>query len=587
MDNKVLEGVAKVVNGKLIITDGTSISDGPWIVKGRDINLIVDNKEISGRTRVSSESKIKILFHESTAKRNIDINISKDRMIAKISISYTPEIIYTLEDTLESPMINLNAKVKEEKFPPRFTGDEVLKLLKGKGIIYGIDNKLLNSISNMDKVEELIIARGKEPIQPIDDVLQVFFDAKDNKTFKSDPSGNIDFKSIGSISGVKKDAVIAKRTPGKNGEIGINLFSKSVQPRNKTSVDMITKKGCKFIDKDTIIATIEGKPQLKGSIFEVNSVYEVIKDVDITTGDIDFIGDVIINGDVKEGMKVKSGNAITIKGNALRCSIWSEGELKIKGSAISSEIKVKSEFSELKEYIDQLVIARNTFDKMYNAITVIKNSGALEGNVKDCDIIKLVLSTKFPMLSKIVNSLLSTMVKINDYNNDMYRMLKIKYATGNYRLIGSVEEVNSLKNLINEKLEIINSMRDIKSDARIGYLQDCTVECSGNLIIDGKGVYKSDIYAGEGIYFISQGESELRGGKISAETEIKTKVVGTKSGVTSELEVGKNGNIYCDIAHVNTKFRVGKMETIIDESFKNVHVYIDKDKELTIDKFKI
>jgi len=508
-------------------------------------------------------------------------------MTASISINYSPEVIYTLEDTPEAPMITLNAKVKGEKFPPKYTRDELLKELKDKNIVYGIDNKMLDDIKNMDKRENVVVARGKEPIEPIDDVLEVYFDTSTHKGFKSDQSGNVDFKSIGSITSVKKDDILAKRTVGKEGTIGINLFSQPIQPKKRKVKDMMVKSGCKFKDKDTIVSTMEGKPQVKGCIFQVNNVHEVLSDVDITTGDINFIGDVIINADVKEGMKVKSGNTIIIKGNAVRCSLWSEGDMQIIGSAISSTIKIRSEFSEFKGYLEELSAIVDSFHSLYKAVIAVKESGDIKGNIRDCDIIALVIKSKFPLITKIINKVLNTMVEINDNNNELFRVLKIKYANKNYMLISGVEELIKVKTLAEEKIKAIEAMKDINSDATIGYIQDCTVFCSGGLTINGKGIYKSNVYAEKGIYFTGEGQCELRGGKVKAESEIKAKVVGSPSGVMTEVVVGKEGHIYCDVAYLNTKFIVGNMETIMDETCKNVHVYIDKNRDLIVDKFKI
>lgn len=586
MENSTLNGTAKVLDGKLIITDGENISDGPWIVKGRDISLFVDEQEIRDKVKVSSESKIEVVFHESKANRELEINISEDKMIANISINYSPEIIYTLEDTADASMITLNAKVKEERFPPKFTSDEILRELKAKGIIYGIDNKIINSLGNKEKIEDVTVAKGKEPIEPVDDILEVYFDTNIHKGFKSDKSGNVDFKSIGSITSVKKDDILAKRTVGKEGTIGINVFSQSVQPRKRNVKDMIAKSGCKFKDKDTIVATVEGKPQLKGCIFQVNNVHEVVSDVDISTGDINFIGDVVINGDVKDGMKVRAGNSINVKGNAIRCNLWSEGDMHIAGSAISSSIKVKSEFSEFKGYLEQLNAIVDSFDSLYKAVAAIKHSRDAKAGIKDSDIIALVIKSKFPMLIRIINKLLNTMVEINDDNNDLYRILKIKYANRNYTLISNAEELNNIKTLAEAKIRAIEVMKDIKSNATISYIQDCTVVSSGSVIVNGNGIYKSNVYAEDGIYFTGEGNCELRGGKIKAENEIKAKIIGSASGVMTEVAVGKKGNIYCDIAYLNTKFVVGTMEAIIDETCKNVHVYIDKNRDLVVDKFK-
>ena len=54
-----------------------------------------------------------------------------------------------------------------------------------------------------------------------------------------------------------------------------------------------------------------------------------------------------------------------------------------------------------------------------------------------------------------------------------------------------------------------------------------------------------------------------------------------------KLIVEKNGNIWADIAYQNTKFVVGLQEYILEKPAKNVHVYLDSNGELTVDKFNL
>lgn len=580
-------GMAEIVKGKLNIIDGSDLQEGPWLYKGRDISLNIDGSPVRDKVLVNSKSDIEIIFPSSEAKRELNISVSQDKMSVSISITYVPEIIYILEDFPKGRMVTLNAKVASEKWPPLFTREEIVSKLKNKGIVYGIDINQINYALSEKQVENHIVARGKEPIQPVDDVLKINFAHNENEKFKIDNYGNVDFKSIGNVVSVKAGEVIAKRIPGKNGTIGVDVFAKPVQPKKRIVKDMLVKNGCKFKDKDTIVSTIEGHPEVKGCVFQVSNVHEVLRDVDITTGNVNFIGDVMVNNDICEGMSVKSGNKLVVNGNIVRGDAWSEGDMIIKGSSISSNIKVKSELAELKDYSDSLIEVLKYFNSIYEGVSTIKNSTAYKDNITDGNLIKLVIESKFFKFHSSVKQLIEVMVKNNEENNDLYRILKIKYVTRNYILINSVEELKSVALLIEDKLNIINSLKDIKANAILGYVQDCEIYSSGSVYIEGKGVYKSNISAEDGIYFTAKGMSDLRGGKLYAKQEIKAKVVGAPSGVTTELQVDKEGHIYCDVAHLNTIFKVGNMMQVLDESCRNVHVYIDKNRDLVIDKFKI
>ena len=60
-----------------------------------------------------------------------------------------------------------------------------------------------------------------------------------------------------------------------------------------------TGEGCK-LENNNIIATTEGKPALKANTFTVNKLYKVDQ-VDLKSGNIDFVGNVEVVGAVSEG----------------------------------------------------------------------------------------------------------------------------------------------------------------------------------------------------------------------------------------------------------------------------------------------
>ena len=69
---------------------------------------------------------------------------------------------------------------------------------------------------------------------------------------------------------------------------------------------------------------------------------------------------------------MKVGNKLVVNGNVVRCNAWSEGDLMVKGSSISSRIKVKSEVSELHDYIKALEATLEIFKKIKADIATVK-----------------------------------------------------------------------------------------------------------------------------------------------------------------------------------------------------------------------
>ena len=67
-------------------------------------------------------------------------------------------------------------------------------------------------------------------------------------------------------------------------------------------------------DGDTLIASMPGHVEFSGSTFQVKPVLDIDGDVDFSTGNIKFVGDVNIKGDVLSGFTVRSAGNIQVGG---------------------------------------------------------------------------------------------------------------------------------------------------------------------------------------------------------------------------------------------------------------------------------
>jgi uncharacterized protein (DUF342 family) len=84
-------------------------------------------------------------------------------------------------------------------------------------------------------------------------------------------------------------------------------------------------------DPSQLVATCTGFVCFKEPILSVNHVFEVHGDVDYKIGNIDFIGPILIHGNVGDGFHLKSGEDIIIDGMVGNCNLEAQGNLTIKG----------------------------------------------------------------------------------------------------------------------------------------------------------------------------------------------------------------------------------------------------------------
>lgn len=586
---KNIDGSIQVRNGSIIIKDPEEYGRPATISSSDKVRILVDGIEIEGKKEVYEINVVDMSFVESKAERVINITSTPDLMEAYASVKYTPEDVYELKDTEEQKDLKIDVILKEQKYPVPYTIDDIKKKLISHGIKVGLIEENLKKLTEInsieDKEEKILIAKGIAPIDSTDDKVHIKFDTNDEKKFKKDKNGNIDYKSIGRIEEVKEGEVLAIIETGSEGKDGIDVKGGIKKHIPRKEVLLNVGQGCEFQDENTVVATIEGKPSLSGGEICVTKVHCIEKNVDIATGNIDFTGDIVVYGTVTEGMEVNCGHNLTINKNVESAKLYSKQDIDVIGNVINSEIYAGGKGILKLNKLNILKKLSVGIPQLITTIQHVKKFNLLGKSVRDREIVKVLLENKFKYLNDICKQFIEL---IKDDNSDEEKLLA-RYI--NEKLLGCAplnikvyQELNTIVSTINKVNLLINSANYIAGNMSVSYCQDSILKCSGDIVITGKGEYISNIISYGNVEFASTG-SIARGGIIKAENEIKCKVVGSKGGVSTKLIVGAKGHIWVDKAYQNTRFIVGEKEYILEIPSKDIHVYLSESGELIVDKF--
>ena len=225
---------------------------------------------------------------------------------------------------------------------PNFGGKNVTlsdaqKLLQEKGIVWGVvSTEEIEAALAEGQVSKFVIAQGFEPVEGVDtQFLSLIPEIEQNERKPLvNEDGVVDYRELGDSVIVHKDAVLVHRIPPVKGEDGRNVLGEIVKPSGGADIPFSgDKKGVCINpeDENQLISTITGQPVLVPHGMIVLPVLTV-KRVDLLSGNIRFNGSVVVNGDVKEGMKIFALEDITIDGNVFSSRIECMGNLVIKGS---------------------------------------------------------------------------------------------------------------------------------------------------------------------------------------------------------------------------------------------------------------
>ncbi|AVP54271.1 serine/threonine protein phosphatase [Clostridium tetani] len=580
-------GTVKIKNGELIVKNPKKDGKPANIVIGEDseyINVKVDGQEVVKRAEIYEHSTIEVSLYDQVASRKINISTSKDNIEAFASVYYEPEIIYELKDSEENNELILEKVSKYSKMPPKYTVEEIKEQLSKGGIICGIIEENLQNVIEKS-CDNVLIAKGVRPIHEKDDVIEYRFNVDEReKKLEEDAMGNVDFKSIGTVEAVKKGDILAIRHSSKPGRDGVDVKGKLLKHKLGKKIRIRAGNGCQ-LSGEKIIASIEGKPYVKNNAFYVYRMYEVRSDVDLTTGNIEFIGDVLVYGNVKEGMEVNAGNSITINKNVERSKIEGKGNITIKGSILSSDILGGGQDVTKIKAIDNSKALINLLREIIESTKEVKRLDLYGKDKKDGEIIRILMERKYKTLPRTCLNIIRDITVCGKDQEEGKIILAVKN-----KLIGlaplnikNYRELEDIIKLLEERVVKLEKELTIPIDVIIDYCQDSNISSSGNVYITGKGEYISNIVSNNSIYFTSE-KGLARGGQIKAKKEIRCKTVGSISGVTTKLIVGDKGEIWADIAYQNTVFKVGTKEYLLEMPSKDIHVYLDKNGDIIADK---
>ena len=222
--------------------------------------------------------------------------------------------------------------------------EPVKKLIKKRGIKYGIadDMEIRKFLKNCtDPHEKFIVARGIAPSVGKPAQIIYHFNIESDSAGIINEDGSIDFKARGDSPFVKKGQVLAEKKPMEQPKSGIDIFGETLLVGDVDDVPLEGGEGVELSEDElTLTATITGQPSIdiKGVISVLES-FTIKGDVDFKTGNINFNGNVIVTGTVKEGFLVECEDltANEINGGIIRI----KGDLKISNGIVNANIQTQ------------------------------------------------------------------------------------------------------------------------------------------------------------------------------------------------------------------------------------------------------
>ena len=173
-----------------------------------------------------------------------------------------------------------------------------------------------------------VVAEGIKPVDGHDAYIKYNFETDRSKIrIKESASGQVNFKELNLIQNVVEGQPLAQKMLAERGKAGKTLYGRYLEAKNGKDIPIPLGKNVKLdTDGRTIVATCNGQVLLSGSKINVEPVMEV-ESVNIKTGNITFLGTVIVKGNVDDGFNVKASGNIEVYGTVGNSQIEADGDI--------------------------------------------------------------------------------------------------------------------------------------------------------------------------------------------------------------------------------------------------------------------
>ncbi|MDR1246326.1 MAG: FapA family protein [Clostridiales Family XIII bacterium] len=227
--------------------------------------------------------------------------------------------------------------------PEPLTKEDLQRAVDGARISFGLDSATLRALSAGPLLDTSIpIATGMPPVDGENGA--AVFHVKKSDEFKPDYGGDdaklVDYKNVDVFQIAEKGQALCEITPPTQGTDGTNVYGGAIPARpGRAAPDPRGANTVWSEDGKTLLADADGVVNFNGTTISISELLNIPGDVDLSTGNIRFGGDVIVKGSINEGFIVECGGNLTVKGKIGSADVSVKGNLIVADGVNGSRQK--------------------------------------------------------------------------------------------------------------------------------------------------------------------------------------------------------------------------------------------------------
>jgi uncharacterized protein (DUF342 family) len=328
-----------------------------------NIDLVLESKktgdpvtEITIQKFIDASKYTSLLINEENIKNAVaELNdvlkpLQADQTGREIRYEILERLDATITITIDSDEMAATAEITTTFGGKHLSAKAILNSAQDSGVKKGFSKEELLKLAQLaskeppGKTVSLQIATGRLAVDGKDAKIKHLVQSVQERILRprERDDGTVDMHDLGDIICVSVGDPLAQKIPLTQGKQGHTVTGIPLIPEPGEDITFNAGEGTSFSPKDDnlLISQLVGVPRFIDNGMEVDEVYQ-IKNVDVGTGNIDFNGSVIIDGDVCEGMTVVATGDITVSGFVESAILKAGGDIIINGGIIGRKQDVE------------------------------------------------------------------------------------------------------------------------------------------------------------------------------------------------------------------------------------------------------
>ena len=568
-------GSIEIVNGVVDVTDPTE--EGRYasiIAEDPNIDVFINDKKVNGTVIVVHKDKIVTTPKVIEPITEINAELSENKMYATLIIKRITGKRYFCKEI--SCCNSATVASDYDEIPAGYASKErCIETLMNIGIQTEFINlDALSYLINLPAGGSETVATGIFPIDGIDCKVKYMFDTEDDCLQLNETEDRIDLMDHASISCVEIGDVLAVRLlPAIPGRDGQTVTGEIIHANKGKDIIFEAGQGAIIMDNGSkVVAISSGRPAYAENLISVMPLLVISENVDVYTGNICFNGDVIVRGNVMEGLKITAKGNIEVFESVFKARLVADGNIRVAGRIIGSSVTAGANI------VNYLCIKPNleqVLDVVKNITTKMEALTSSIGHTHSKSLVQYIMGEK-RVIRKLVKEIESSIPMLSDVetNNVMELLGKIQQILIGINASGikDLDSVKMLNDKIKEYIHEIDNLHPRYANVVLQYCQNSQVQSSGRIVITGDGTYLTNLTARDEIIY-NKSSSVIRGGILVAGRKIKAGTVGSSAGIHTYCRVlDKEGKIDAVCFYTGTILNVNDNITVTKSVYSKVTV---------------